>query len=148
MKKFLSLFSFTRKDFFLRGLKLNCSKEIFFPYLNRKPEFPPALQSSNNHSFEYLKKRSFQKITVRFQFLYLTHTHIYTHTLYYSILPSNKLSFPPDRSKQTREGIESALTREGDLHRVTSAWIKARGRGGGGGGKTRFPDEKLERKRG
>ena len=74
------------------------------------------------------------------------HIYIYTHTqtrvtLFYSSFEQTFLS--PDRSKQTREGIESALTREGDLHRATSAWIKARGRGnkgGGEGGKTRFPN--------
>lgn len=67
--------------------------------------------------------------------------YTYTHTLYYSILRSNKLSFPRDRSKQTREGIESALTREGDLHRGTLD--KSSRKQGRRGGETRFPDEKL-----
>lgn len=71
--------------------------------------------------------------------------YTYTHTLYYSILRSNKLSFPRDRSKQTREGIESALTREGDLHRGTLD-KSSRKQGRRRGGETRFPripDEKL-----
>lgn len=71
--------------------------------------------------------------------------YTYTHTLYYSILCSNKLSFPRDRSKQTREGIESALTREGDLHRGTLD-KSSRKQGRRRGGETRFPripDEKL-----
>lgn len=103
-----------------------------------------------SNSFEYLKRRSFQKIIV--QFLRLTifiYTHTQTHvTLFYSSFEQTFLS--PDRSKQTREGIESALTREGDLHRATSAWIKARGRGnkgGGEGGKTRFPNPRWKTRR-